>query len=162
MDNRMEGPQKIKNKITMKVKALGLCNPMDCSPPGPSIHGVFQARILEWVAIFFSRVSTRPMDWTQVSHIAGRLFTLWATRESHNSSVLGFGLFGQEAYGILAATPPLGIYEKELRARSLIYKYIHFCSSIIHNSQKQSKCSSTHEPINKVWHMDRMEYCPAF
>ena len=56
---------------------------MDCSLPGSSsIHGIFQARILEWVAIFFSKGSSLPRDWTQVSHIAGRLFTLWATRES--------------------------------------------------------------------------------
>ena len=46
-----------------------LCNPMDCRPPGSSIHGIFQGRILEWVAISFSRRSSRPRDWTQVSHI---------------------------------------------------------------------------------------------
>ena len=43
------------------------CNPMDCSPPGSSIHGIFQARILEWVAIFYSRVSSWPRDQTCVS-----------------------------------------------------------------------------------------------
>ena len=59
------------------------CDPMDCSPSGfSSINGILQARILEWVAIFFSRGSSWPRDQTQVSHIAGRLFTLWATRES--------------------------------------------------------------------------------
>ena len=57
-----------------------LCNPMDCSPPGSSAHGIFQARILEWVATSFSRVSSRPRDWTQVSCITGRLFTIWSTR----------------------------------------------------------------------------------
>ena len=49
-----------------------LCEPMDCSLPGSSIHGIFQARILEWVAISFSRGSSWPRNWTQVSHIAGR------------------------------------------------------------------------------------------
>ena len=44
-----------------------LCDPMDCSPPGSSVHGILQARILEWVAIPFSRVSPRPRDWTRVS-----------------------------------------------------------------------------------------------
>ena len=58
-----------------------LCDPMDCSLPGSSIHGIFQARILEWVAISFSRGSSRPRDQTWVSHIVGRRFTLWATRE---------------------------------------------------------------------------------
>ena len=50
-----------------------LCDPMDCSLPGSSVHGIFQARILECVAISFSRGSSRPRDQTWVSHIAGRL-----------------------------------------------------------------------------------------
>ena len=49
-----------------------LCNPVDCSPPGSSIHGILQTRILEWVAISFSRGSSWPRDRTQVSRIAGR------------------------------------------------------------------------------------------
>ena len=60
-----------------------LCDPMDCSPPGPSVPGIFQARVLEWVAISFSRRSSQPRDQTQVSCTAGRRFTLWATREAH-------------------------------------------------------------------------------
>ena len=56
--------------------------PVDCSPPGSSIHGILQARILEWVAISFSRGSSWPRDRTQVSCIAGRRFNLWATREA--------------------------------------------------------------------------------
>ena len=55
---------------------------MDCSLPGSSIHGIFQARILEWVAISFSRRSSQPRDWTQVSCIVGRRFTIWAIREA--------------------------------------------------------------------------------
>ena len=51
-----------------------LCDPMDCSLPGSSVHGIFQARILEWVAISFSRGSSRPGDRTQVSCIVGRHF----------------------------------------------------------------------------------------
>ena len=62
---------------------LTLCKPMDCSPPGSSVHGILQARILEWVAIPFSRGSSWPRDWTQVSCIAGGFFTVWATRETH-------------------------------------------------------------------------------
>ena len=48
------------------------CDPMDCSLPGSSIHGIFQARVLKWVATSFSRGSSRPRHRTQVSHIAGR------------------------------------------------------------------------------------------
>ena len=58
-----------------------LWNPMDCSLPSSSIHGIFQARILEWVAISFSRRSSLPRDWIQVSCMVGRCFTIWATRE---------------------------------------------------------------------------------
>ena len=55
-----------------------LCNPVDCSPPGSSVHGILQARILQWVAISFPRGSSRPRAWTRVSCIAGRHFNLWA------------------------------------------------------------------------------------
>ena len=61
------------------------CNPMDCSSPGSSVHGILQARILEWVAIPFSRGSSQPRAQTQVSCIAGRCFTIWATREAPKS-----------------------------------------------------------------------------
>ena len=61
---------------------LTLCDPMDCSPPSSSVHGILQARILEWVAISFSRGSLQPRDRTQVSHIAGGFFTVWATKEA--------------------------------------------------------------------------------
>ena len=60
-----------------------LSDPKDCSPPGSSVHGVLQARTLEWVAISCSRGSSQPRDQTQVSGTAGRLFTIWATREAH-------------------------------------------------------------------------------
>ena len=53
-----------------------------CGSPGSSVHGISQAKILEWIAIPFSRGSSWSMDWTQVSPIAGRFFTIWATRET--------------------------------------------------------------------------------
>ena len=58
------------------LRYTGLENSMDCSPPGFSVHGILQARILEWVAFPFFRGSSQPRDWTQVSHIAGRFFTV--------------------------------------------------------------------------------------
>ena len=58
-----------------------LCDPMDCSLPRSSVHGIFQARILEWGAISFSRRSSPPRDPTQVSHTVDTHFTIWATRE---------------------------------------------------------------------------------
>ena len=59
-----------------------LCDPMDCNLPGFSVHGILQARVLEWVAISFFRGSSWPKDRTRVSHIVGRRFNLWATREA--------------------------------------------------------------------------------
>ena len=61
-----------------------LCDPKDCSPPGTPVHGILQAR-MEWVALPFSRGFSWPRDRTWVSCIAGRFFTLWATREAHCS-----------------------------------------------------------------------------
>ena len=51
--------------------------------PWTIVHGILQARILEWVAFYFSRGSSKPRDWTQVSCIADRFFTSWSTRQSH-------------------------------------------------------------------------------
>ena len=56
-----------------------LCKPMDYSPPGYSVQGILQARVIEWVAIPFSRGSSQLRDWTQVSYIADKLFTFWAS-----------------------------------------------------------------------------------
>ena len=55
---------------------------MDCNLPGSSVHEILQARILEWVTVPFSRGSSQARDQIQVSHIAGRFFTVWATREA--------------------------------------------------------------------------------
>ena len=63
-----------------KVKSLSRVQLFETQ--GVSVHGIFQARILEWVAISFSRRSSQPRDRTQVSHTAVRLFTIWATRET--------------------------------------------------------------------------------
>ena len=70
--------------------------PMDCAwdfpgkTPVSSVHGVLQSRTLEWVAISSSRGSSQPRDRTQVSYIAGRLFTTWAIREAQKSSKMLF------------------------------------------------------------------------
>ena len=65
-------------KTLITQSCLILCNPMDCSPPGSFVHGIFQARILEWVAFPSpgDRRSSQLRDWTHVSSIAGRFFTI--------------------------------------------------------------------------------------
>ena len=62
---------------------LSLCDSVDCSPPGSSVHGIFQARILEWVAISFSRGSSWPRDWNHTSCFGRRILYHWGTREDH-------------------------------------------------------------------------------
>ena len=71
---RINRYQSVKALVTESY--LTLCNPMDCRPPGSSVQGIVQARILEWIAISFSRGSSRPRYQTWVSCIAGRLFTV--------------------------------------------------------------------------------------
>ena len=61
-------------KVVVAQSCPTLCNPMDYSPPGSSVHGIFQARILEWVAIFFSSGSSRPRNQTYISCIAGGFY----------------------------------------------------------------------------------------
>ena len=68
-------------KYEKKVKVAQSCTTL-WNPVDDTFHGILQARILEWVAILFSRESLQPRDQTQVSHIAGRFFTSWATREA--------------------------------------------------------------------------------
>ena len=75
------------------AKSCLTCDPMNCSLPGSSVHRTSQAKILEWVAIPFSRGSFQPRDWTQISCIAGGFFTNWATREAPpGSTALGWAL----------------------------------------------------------------------
>ena len=61
--------------LLVTQSCLTLCNPMDCSPPGSSVHGILQEGILEWVATPFCRGSSWPRDRTWVSCVAGGFFT---------------------------------------------------------------------------------------
>ena len=78
----MSWRKKKKVKVLVAQSCPALWDPMDCSPPGSSVHRVLQARILKRVVTPFSRGSSRPRDQSQVSCTAGRFFTIWATREA--------------------------------------------------------------------------------
>ena len=85
--NMLGLPTKIeKSEELVKVKVtqlcLTLCDPMDCSPSGFSVHGVLQTRTLEWVAFPFSRGFSRPRNRTWVFLIPGKFFTVWVTKDS--------------------------------------------------------------------------------
>ena len=71
------------------LSRVQLCSPLDCGPPGSSVHGILQARVLEWVAMPSSRGSSPPRDRTSVSYIAGGFFTIWATREAYVYNTAG-------------------------------------------------------------------------
>ena len=71
------GVEQVRVKVKVAQSCLILCDPMDYTA-----HGIFQARILEWVAFPFSRGSSQPRDRTQISRIAGGFFTSWTTREA--------------------------------------------------------------------------------
>jgi len=71
------------------------CDPIDCSLPGTSVHELLQARILEWIAILFSRGSSRARDQTLLSRIAGRFFTIWAARKSCTSELQKYKMVGR-------------------------------------------------------------------
>ena len=73
------------SEVAQSCPTLG--DPMDYSLPGSSVHGIFQAVVLEWIAISFSRGSSRPRDRTRVSHIVDRRFTVWATRKVQHELV---------------------------------------------------------------------------
>ena len=91
------------------VKVTQSC-PTLCDPMQYRVHGILQARILEWVATLFSKESSQPRDQTQVSHIAVRFFTSWATREGPLAFSLYVGcLFGtlRELYVAAAAAKSL-------------------------------------------------------
>ena len=72
----------LKVKVWVTQSCPTLCDLTDCTPPGFSVHGILQARILEQVAIPFSKRSSWFRDQTQVSYTAGRFLTIWATRET--------------------------------------------------------------------------------
>ena len=105
--------------ISLEGKPLShvqlFCNPMDCSLLGSSVHGIFQASVLEWVAISFSRpFPSWPRDRTQGSRIVGRRFTLWATREAleHCPSMMSSESPFLETPHIIAPSLPFNPYSE--------------------------------------------------
>ena len=80
MKQNIDIPKEV--KVSSLRHAWLFANTMDCSPPGSSVHGILQARVLGQIAIPCSRVSSQPRDWTWVSRFASRFFTTWVTREA--------------------------------------------------------------------------------
>ena len=109
----------IKKCVKVKIvsqSCLTLCNPMDCSSPRSSVHGILQARILEWVAIPFSRVCSWPRNWTWISCNAGRFFTIWATREAQK-------MFSRRKKSKLKGEKLCIIFFKKILCRAQVFYY---------------------------------------
>ena len=88
------------------VKVAQSC-PSLCGPMYYTVHGILQARILEWVAFPFSKGSSQPRTRTQVSHIAGRFFTSWATREAQGKTYeSGIGIHISPPFWTSSQLPP--------------------------------------------------------
>ena len=107
------------------------CCPLDCSPPGSSVHGILQTRILDWVAIPFSRGSSWPRDQTRLSCIAGRLFAIWATKKpiQFSRSVLSDCL---QPHGLQHARPPCPLPTPGVYSNSCPLSW--WCHSVISSS----------------------------
>ena len=96
------------------LSLVWLCDAIDGSPPGSSVHGILQARILEWVAIPFSRGSSPPRDQTQASCTASRLFTVWATGEAlYRSDLINSSHKPQEKCTVIICS----LQKREVRLR---------------------------------------------
>ena len=102
-----------------------LCDPIDGSPPGSPIPGILQARILEWVAIPFSRGSSRPRDQSQVYHIAGRFFIILSRRGSPKNTEVGSHSLPQGIFSTQGLNPHL------LLGRWILYHLSHQGSPFI-------------------------------
>ena len=119
MLNRLEFEPQSYHLLTGKgvcvlLNHVWLCSdPMDCSPLGSSVHGILQDRILEWLAIPFSRGSPPPRDQTLVSCIVGWFFTIWATREEAQLGKLLL-LLSRFSRVQLCATPWTAAYQAPL------------------------------------------------
>ena len=128
-----------------------LCDPMDYSLTGSSVHGIFKARILEWVAISFSRGSSRPRDRTQVSRIAGRRFTVWATREGPQTfsyaTKLNHSLFPKHCID----SPSIFLYSREStnlpKPTSPNFTIFQAQSQMSHSSYNEQKFSLCPFPV---------------
>ena len=95
----------LKSESEVAQSCPTLCDPIDCSLPGSSVHGIFQAVVLEWIAISFSRGSSQPRAWTRVSGIVDRRFNVWATRKSLYTCRIVTSTSKGEARSIFLAFP---------------------------------------------------------
>ena len=129
---------------------LTLCNSMDCSLPGSSVHSIFQARVLEWVAISFSRESSRPRDQTWVSHIVSRRFYCL----SHQGSQLGRHETNPRATPwLISQTEAAACPSSDLDAAILNSEPSDQCSGQHLTTKESEVWAESHLCRNQVWEL---------
>ena len=143
MGSNEDPESKVKVLVTQSCLPLG--DPMDCSPPGSFVHGVSQARKLEWVAISFFRGSPWPRDWTQVSHSTVWLYhlrqadsTVWATREAAMNTQCSHKWkknFFKES-GVHAAAWERKVRHKVWGPLSITFSYLFFVTSLTERKKR--------------------------
>ena len=119
-----------KNKKIVKVKVAQNC-PTLCDPMDYTVHGILKARILKWIAFSFSGGSSQPRDQTEVSRIAGRLYTSWATKGSPST-------LKWEAYLLQRIFPTQGSNRSLLHCRQILYQ-LSYQGSLKKINRKQIK-----------------------
>ena len=134
-------------------------DPMDCGPPGSSVQGILQARVLEWIAIPFFRGSFQPRDHAQVSCTADRFFTVWAARDAQGEQ------YGSSLKTTVTVWSSSLIPGHKSGENSLIWKDTctpMFTAALftIAKTRKQPKCPPTEEWL-KMWDIYTMEYYSA-
>ena len=120
------------------LQSAALCTSIDCSPPGSTVHRIVQARILEWVAITFSRRSSQPRDRTWDSCIAGRFFTIvWLC--VYNYSLSAWKSNGQLKLHWTDQDQDCSSYHPRSSHNPLIFHLPHFNKSQLHPSRTQAR-----------------------
>ena len=115
-------------KIYANTVFNGMCTIFDltdCSLPASSVHRILQARLLEWVAISFSRVSSQPRNQIQVPYIAGRFFTNWATREAPQLLHRGTNIESNfTSYTLVSFSFSYGMSLSAIRVKWFLWMYL--------------------------------------
>ena len=130
---------------------------MDCSLPGSSVHGISQARIVEWVAIAFSRGSSWPRDRTWVSWIVGRRFTIWATREVKSNQSESES---EVAQSCLTLCDPVDCSPPGSSIHGILQAWILEWVALIKGACKRGELSQARE-IRGIWSLSRTEHAVA-
>ena len=124
--------------VTVLVTQLRptLCDPTGCSLPGSSVYGILQARILEWIVIPFSRGSFQSRNWAQVSCVAGRFFTVWATGKIRKTIDLTIWTFVSKTISLLFNMLSRFIIAFLPKNKRLLISWLHSPSTMILEPKK--------------------------